>query len=130
MSGSASALWLLPAVSLEPEAIDAHAGILRNRLLSIAGAHTDVRFASSMAAEDMVLVDAIATSGAPIAIFTIDTGRLQRFSTVQLGAGRKDEGGRDDHQQDDRPARQEQKAIADEPTGTPSHHMSASPRPH
>jgi phosphoadenosine phosphosulfate reductase len=76
MSGSASALWLLPAVSLEPEAIDAHAGILRNRLLSIAGAHTDVRFASSMAAEDMVLVDAIVTSGAPIEIFTIDTGRL------------------------------------------------------
>ena len=86
MSGSAPALWHLPTASLESQAIEAHGDILRNRLLSIAGTHADVRFASSMAAEDMVLVDAIATSGAPIAIFTIDTGRLhdETLSMVEL----------------------------------------------
>ena len=86
MSGLASALWRLPAGSLAPAAIDALAAHLRERLLSIAGAHADVRFASSMAAEDMVLVDAIATSGTPIGIFTIDTGRLHDETVSMVDA--------------------------------------------
>lgn len=83
MSGFAGEIWRLPAASLSPAAIDELATELQKRMHAIAAEHADVRFASSMAAEDMVLVDAIATSGAPIAIFTIDTGRLHE-ETVRM----------------------------------------------
>ncbi|WP_253207305.1 phosphoadenylyl-sulfate reductase [Verticiella alkaliphila] len=38
--------------------------------------HPDLAFASSLAAEDMVLTHAIAQSGATVHVFTLDTGRL------------------------------------------------------
>lgn len=38
--------------------------------------YPDLAFASSLAAEDMVLTHAIAQSGAPVHVFTLDTGRL------------------------------------------------------
>src|SRR5690606_19524002 len=38
--------------------------------------HPDIVLASSLAAEDMVLTHAIAQTGLPIRIFTLDTGRL------------------------------------------------------
>lgn len=76
MSGSANALWRLPPVSLEGSEIDGLALLLSERITTIARKHAEVRFASSMAAEDMVLIDAIATTRLPIRIITIDTGRL------------------------------------------------------
>ena len=85
MSGLARELWRLPVVSLAPAAIDALATELRQRLRLMTDAHAEVRFASSMAAEDMVLVDAIATSGVPIEIFTIDTGRLHDETVRMVG---------------------------------------------
>nr|WP_245153718.1 phosphoadenylyl-sulfate reductase [Allopusillimonas ginsengisoli] len=45
-------------------------------LRQIASDHPKVAFASSLAAEDMVLTHAILSEGLPIAIFTLDTGRL------------------------------------------------------
>ena len=51
-------------------------GILVARLKEISGEFRNVAFASSLGAEDMVITDAILTSGLPIAIFTLDTGRL------------------------------------------------------
>ena len=47
-----------------------------SRLKEIAGEFRNVAFASSLGAEDMVVADAIFTAGLPIAIFTLDTGRL------------------------------------------------------
>jgi phosphoadenosine phosphosulfate reductase len=43
-------------------------------------------FASSLAAEDMVLTDMILKSGLPIAIFTLDTGRLHQETLAVLDA--------------------------------------------
>jgi phosphoadenosine phosphosulfate reductase len=54
------------------------AGILLSRLKEISGEFSSVAFASSLGAEDMVVADAIFTAGLPIAVFTLDTGRLPR----------------------------------------------------
>lgn len=60
---------------------------LHSKLL-IDVAHIGARFgraalASSLSAEDMVITDAIVTSGAPIDVFVIDTGRLHA-ETLEL----------------------------------------------
>ncbi|MEP7302935.1 MAG: phosphoadenylyl-sulfate reductase [Caldimonas sp.] len=46
------------------------------RLRGIAARHDRPALASSLGAEDMVLLHAIATAGVPIEVFVIDTGRL------------------------------------------------------
>ena len=51
---------------------------LLSRLQEISAEFGNAAFASSLGAEDMVVADAILTSGLPIAIFTLDTGRLPR----------------------------------------------------
>ena len=53
-------------------------GVLVSRLKEIASEFRNVAFASSLGAEDMVVADAIFTAGLPIAVFTLDTGRLPR----------------------------------------------------
>ena len=49
---------------------------LLDRLAAISREFPRVAFASSLGAEDMVITDAIFTARLPIAIFTLDTGRL------------------------------------------------------
>jgi phosphoadenosine phosphosulfate reductase len=49
---------------------------LVDRLTAIVAEFQNVALASSLGAEDMVLTDAILSRGLPIAIFTLDTGRL------------------------------------------------------
>src|SRR3954470_24099533 len=53
------------------------------RLHRIGSRHARAALASSLGAEDMVLLDAIARSGAAIDVFVIDTGRLHE-ETLQL----------------------------------------------
>ena len=48
----------------------------RQTLERIAAEHSPAVFASSLAAEDMVLTDLILKAGLPIAIFSLETGRL------------------------------------------------------
>jgi len=60
------------------------ADMLLSRLRQITGDFTNVAFASSLGAEDMVVTDAILSSGLPIAIFTLDTGRLPRDTLALL----------------------------------------------
>lgn len=50
--------------------------VLLDTLAAISARHSDAIFASSLAAEDMVLTHAIAQAHLPIDIFTLDTGRL------------------------------------------------------
>lgn len=57
---------------------------LNARLAAIAAEFRQVAFASSLGAEDMVLTDAILRAGLPIAIFTLDTGRLHRETLALL----------------------------------------------
>jgi len=51
---------------------------LTARLEAIVAEFRDAAFASSLGAEDMVVTDAILGAGLPIAIFTLETGRLHR----------------------------------------------------
>ena len=78
MSTDASARLSSPA-----RAGEYPADALLSQLREIATGFRNVALASSLGAEDMVLTDAILTSGLPIAIFTLDTGRLPR-ATLDL----------------------------------------------
>jgi phosphoadenosine phosphosulfate reductase len=66
---------LEPSLPIEAE--------LARRLQRIGASHARAALASSLGAEDMVLLDAIARTGAPIDVFVIDTGRLHP-ETLQL----------------------------------------------
>jgi phosphoadenosine phosphosulfate reductase len=57
---------------------------LLHRLADIAVRYPDAALASSLAAEDMVLTHAIHTGGAPIEVFTLDTGRLHTETLAML----------------------------------------------
>ena len=59
------------------------AATLVSRLEEIVREFGQVAFASSLGAEDMVLADAIFAADLPIAVFTLDTGRLPR-ETLEL----------------------------------------------
>lgn len=54
------------------------------RLADIAARYPDAALASSLAAEDMVLTHAIHVGGAPLQIFTLDTGRLHAETLAML----------------------------------------------
>jgi thioredoxin-dependent adenylylsulfate APS reductase len=58
---------------------------LGERLAGIAARHPDAALASSLAAEDMVLTHAIFTAGLPLAVFTLDTGRLHDETLAMIG---------------------------------------------
>src|SRR5687768_13546757 len=58
-------------------------GTLTARLEAIVAEFPRAAFASSLGAEDMVITDAILGAGLPIAIFTLETGRLHR-ETLEL----------------------------------------------
>ena len=78
MHQPAAFLWQMPPPNpLTDDVVRRHER-LRERLHGINGSHRSVRFACSMAAEDLVLIDAIAEVGGAIEIFTLDTGRLHQ----------------------------------------------------
>lgn len=56
--------------------LEARIRLLEIELTRIADSHDRVALASSLSAEDMVIVDAIARLGLPIDVFTLETGRL------------------------------------------------------
>lgn len=56
--------------------LDEMEAVLTERLTRIAGAHQNVKFASSLAAEDMLITHAILRNQLPITVFTLNTGRL------------------------------------------------------
>jgi phosphoadenosine phosphosulfate reductase len=59
-----------------PAACEARLPAVRALLARIARDHAAPAFASSFGAEDMLLLDLIADTRLPIAVFTLDTGRL------------------------------------------------------
>ncbi len=75
--------WSIPASTLTVAELAEKTATLKQRLLSIAEKFSDVRFATSLAAEDMVITDAIAQSKAKIVLFTLATGRLHQ-ETVDM----------------------------------------------
>jgi phosphoadenosine phosphosulfate reductase len=67
----------------QAEALENPAQVLLSRLREITEQFHNVAFASSFGAEDMVVTDAIFSADLPIAVFTLDTGRLPR-ETLEL----------------------------------------------
>ena len=75
--------WSIPPNSLTPEELAQKSAILKQRLAGISDRFVDIRFATSLAAEDMVITDAISKAGANIKLFTLATGRLHQ-ETVDM----------------------------------------------
>lgn len=79
-------LWTIPAPP--PSVYDALASKtdrLRRRLHKAAAAHKNVKLASSLAVEDMVITHLIAAEKLPIAVFTLQTGRLNAETLALIG---------------------------------------------
>ena len=76
-------LWTIPAPPPSVyDALSAKTDRLRRRLHEAAAAHQRVKLASSLAVEDMVITHLIAAEKLPIAVFTLQTGRLNAFQTA------------------------------------------------
>jgi phosphoadenosine phosphosulfate reductase len=60
--------------------------LLERALVAISARHERVALASSLSAEDMVITDVIARLGLPIAVFTLDTGRLHEETVALIAA--------------------------------------------
>jgi phosphoadenosine phosphosulfate reductase len=56
--------------------LDEMEAVLAERLGRIVGSHRNVKFASSLAAEDMLITHVILRQQLPITVFTLNTGRL------------------------------------------------------
>ena len=75
--------WSTPLSTLTPAELAEKSAVLKQRLANICKRFADVRFATSLAAEDMVITDAISKAGANIKLFTLATGRLHQ-ETVDM----------------------------------------------
>ena len=75
--------WSIPASTLTPEQLSEKSATLYKRLQDIGARFSKVRFATSLAAEDMVITDAISKTKTSIALFTLATGRLHQ-ETVDM----------------------------------------------
>ena len=75
--------WSIPPSTLTPAELAEKSAVLKQRLTDISSRFSDIRFATSLAAEDMVITDAIAKAGAKIKLFTLATGRLHQ-ETVDM----------------------------------------------
>ena len=78
--------WSIPANTLTAAELSEKTATLKKRLLSIAEKFSDVRFATSLAAEDMVITDTVAQSKAKIALFTLATGCLHQETVDMIKA--------------------------------------------
>ena len=75
--------WSISEGTFKPAQLAEKSTALKQRLSDISERFSDVRFATSLAAEDMVLTDAITKANANIKLFTLATGRLHQ-ETVDM----------------------------------------------
>ena len=75
--------WSLPTSVIATAELAEKSAVLKQRLAAISSRFSDVRFATSLAAEDMVITDAIYKANAKIKLFTLATGRLHQ-ETVDM----------------------------------------------
>lgn len=78
-----NALWQIPTVNLSEDHLVGLQKKLEERLTDISSRFKDVRFATSLAAEDMVVTHGIAKNKKSIQVFTLSTGRLHS-ETVEM----------------------------------------------
>ena len=77
------AFWSIPPSKLSAAELASKSAEVVQRLSDISSRFKDVRFATSLAAEDMVVTDAIKKANAKIKLFTLATGRLHQ-ETVDM----------------------------------------------
>ena len=75
--------WSRPESKLTPAQLAEKSDTLTQRLSDISKRFSNIRFATSLAAEDMVITDAISKAGSNIKLFTLATGRLHQ-ETVDM----------------------------------------------
>ena len=75
--------WTIPPSCLSAAELSEKSDVLKQRVSDISSRFSDVRFATSLAAEDMVVTDAISKAKAKIRLFTLATGRLHQ-ETVDM----------------------------------------------
>ncbi len=75
--------WSIPPSTLTSVELAEKSAALKLRLVDISKRFSDIRFATSLAAEDMVITDAISKADANIKLFTLATGRLHQ-ETVDM----------------------------------------------
>jgi phosphoadenosine phosphosulfate reductase len=75
--------WKIPSSTISTAELAEKAAVLKQRLVDISSHFSDVRFATSLAAEDMVVTDAVVKAKAKIKLFTLATGRLHQ-ETVDM----------------------------------------------
>jgi phosphoadenosine phosphosulfate reductase len=75
--------WSRPESNLTPAQLAEKSDTLTQRLSDISKRFSNIRFATSLAAEDMVITDAISKAGSNIKLFTLATGRLHQ-ETVDM----------------------------------------------
>ena len=76
--------WKIPTIHKTDLDVQGLFDKLAERLHLIAQSYQQVKFATSLAAEDMVLTDAIATLSLPIQLFTLNTGRLHAVTISMI----------------------------------------------
>ena len=76
--------WKIPTHTGNQETVAGLFSKISERLQLITQKYTQIKFATSLAAEDMVLTDAIVRGHFPIQIFTLNTGRLHQASLDML----------------------------------------------
>jgi len=86
MSTSILAKDLGPETLAMPRALAVKWEALVSRLRAAARDYPEIAFASSLAAEDMVVTHAILDNALPVAVFTLDTGRLHAETLELIGA--------------------------------------------
>ena len=75
--------WSIPLSTLTAAELAEKTATLKQRLVGISKRFLEVRFATSLAAEDMVVTDAISKAKVNIKLFTLATGRLHQ-ETVDM----------------------------------------------
>lgn len=78
-----SALWQIPTINLSEDHLVGLQKKLEERLGDISSRFKDVRFATSLAAEDMAVTHGIANNKKSIRVFTLATGRLHA-ETIEM----------------------------------------------
>ncbi len=77
-------LWTIPSNRVSNEQLQTKKSVLFARIHEAAGVGGVIRFASSMAAEDLVVIHAIARTKVPISVFTLNTLRLHSESLEMI----------------------------------------------
>ena len=83
------AFWSIPPSKLSAAELATKSAELVQRLSDISSRFKDVRFSTSLAAEDMVVTDAIKKANAKIKLFTLATGRLHQETEEMVSTTEK-----------------------------------------